>query len=257
MPTALITGASAGLGVEFAKLLAKDGHDVILVARRKDRLEALGAQLEREHGTKAWAIGADLTDPAAPAALVAEVAQLGVDVSFLINNAGFGTTGSFHTLDAAKEAGEIACNVGALVALTRAFLPGMVARGQGRVLNVASTAAFQPGPYMATYYASKAFVLSFSEALAFELQGTGVTVTASCPGPTATEFFAATGTPNLGLTKAGVMRGDAVAAAAYRAMLAGRPRIIHGTKNSLGALFVGLLPRKILMPLVAKLNLPA
>ena len=257
MPTALITGASAGLGVEFAKLLAKDGHDLILVARRKDRLEALGAEIERSHGRKTWSIAADLTDPAAPAALVAEVARLGLEVSLLLNNAGFGTVGSFHTLDAAKEAGQIQCNVGALVALTRAFLPGMIGRRQGRVLNIASTAAFQPGPYMATYYATKAFVLSFTEALAFELQGTGVTATASCPGPTATEFFVATGTPNLGLTKAGVMPGHVVAEAAYRAMQAGSPRVIHGVKNWLGALFVGLLPRQILMPLVAKLNLPA
>jgi short-subunit dehydrogenase len=254
MGTALITGASAGLGTELTRLFAADKHDVILVARRKDRLEALGAELARQHGIQAHAIAADLMDPAAPAAVVAEVARLGLEVDFLVNNAGFGNNGKFHELDAAKEVGSIECNVTALVALTRAFLPAMIARRKGRVLNIGSTAGFQPGPYMATYYATKAFVSSFTEALAYELKGTGVTATVSCPGATATEFFAVSGMENSRLLKAGTMTGADVARQAYHAMLAGRPMVVHGFKNRFGAWMAPFSPRPMILALTAALN---
>jgi short-subunit dehydrogenase len=256
MGTALITGASAGLGTEFAKLFAADKHDLILVARRKDRLDALGAELSKAHGIKVHSIAADLMDPNAWSAVVAEVEKAGLTVDFLVNNAGFGTTGPFIQLDAAKEIGEVTCNVTTLLALTRAFLPGMVKRGKGRILNLGSTAGFQPGPYMATYYATKAFVNSFTEALWFELKGTGVTATVSCPGATATEFSAVSGNDKSRLFAMGAMTAPEVAAAAYAAMNAGKPMIVHGFKNKLGAIGAQVAPRGIVRSMAAAANLP-
>ena len=203
MATALITGASAGLGLEYARLFAADKHDLVLVARRRERLDALAAELAAAHGVKVHVVTADLMEPAAPQQIVDAVAALGVEVESLVNNAGFGTNGPFWELDPAKERGMIEVNVTALVALTRAFLPGMVQRKRGRVLNIGSTAGFQPGPYMAGYYASKAFVNSFTEGLAYELRGTGVTATVSCPGATATEFALVAGNEKSKLFKMG------------------------------------------------------
>jgi short-subunit dehydrogenase len=244
--TALITGASAGLGVEFARLFAADGHDVVLVARRKDRLDALASELAAKHKVKTWVIAADLTRPETPAAIVAEVKRLGLEIEYLVNNAGFGTDGSFHTINPEKELGQVHCNVSSLVALTGAFLPAMVARGHGRVLNVGSTAGMQAtGPYMATYYATKSFVNSFTQSLAYELQGTGVTATLSCPGPTATEFFDAAGARPL-FTKLGMMSAEKVARSAYHAMNAGKPKVIHGLLNWLVSVFAPLTPRALL-----------
>src|ERR1051325_10241434 len=186
--TALITGASSGFGMEYAKLFAKDRHDVVLVARRRDRLEALAAELSKDHGVKAHVVAADLAKPGGAQQVIDEVRRLGLQIDFLVNNAGFATHGPFWQNDAAREAEEVQVNVTALVTLTRAFLPGMVERRRGRILNIGSTAGFPPGPFMAVYYATKAFVNSFSEALAYELRGTGVTSTVSCPGATDTEF---------------------------------------------------------------------
>lgn len=257
MGTALITGASAGLGAELAKLFAADKHDLILVARRKDRLEALGAELASKHGITSHAIAADLMDPNAAASIASEVSRLNRAVDFLVNNAGFGTTGPFVQLDAAKELGQIHCNVTNLVALTRAFLPEMVKRGSGRVLNLGSTAGFQAGPYMATYYATKAFVNSFSEALSFELRGTGVTATVSCPGPTSTEFAAVSGNDKSRLFKSGgAMTALDVAREAYAAMHAGRTMVVHGAKNRLGAFATRFTPRGMLHAIAASMNLP-
>ena len=179
--TALITGASSGIGLDLARLFAKDGHDVVLVARSEGKLREIAAELERDFGMTAHVIVADLAKPDAPQTLVA---QLPVDVDVLVNNAGFGVLGPFVETDLAKELEMIQVNVVALTHLTKLLLPPMVARRRGRVLNVASTAAFQPGPLMAVYYATKAYVLSFSEAIADELRDSGVTVTALCPGPT-------------------------------------------------------------------------
>ena len=249
MPTALITGASAGMGVEFARLFAADKNDLVLVARRKDKLDALAAELSAKH-----AISADLMDPASPKAIIAEVARLGLSIDALVNNAGFGTSGPFHSIDADKEFGEVQCNIAALVALTRAFLPGMVSRRSGRILNLGSTAGFQPGPWMATYYASKAFVNSFTQALNFELKGTGVTATLSCPGATATEFATVAGTHDSRLFRMGAMTAAEVAGQAYAAMKSGRPAIVHGLKNKLSALSVRLSPISVVMSIAASLN---
>jgi uncharacterized protein len=254
MSTALITGASAGLGLEFARLFAADKHDLVLIARRKDRLDALAAELSKAHAVQVHVIAADLMDAASPQKIVDEVKQKGLQVDFLVNNAGFGSNGAFTELELAKELGQVQVNIGALVALTRAFVPGMVVRKQGRVLNVGSTAGFQPGPFMAVYYASKAFVNSFTEALWFELKGTGVTATLSCPGPTATEFLVVAGNDKSKLAGLGMMTAAAVARAAYRAMHAGKRKIVHGLTNQLGALSVPLTPRPILLSVVASLN---
>ncbi len=255
MATALITGASAGLGLEYAKLFAADKHDLVLVARRKDRLDAIAAELGKAHGVKVHVIAADLMLGTAPKQIVDEVNALGIEISFLVNNAGFGSSGSFAELDPARELGMVEVNVTALVALTRAFLPGMIARKNGRILNVGSTAGFQAGPNMATYYATKAFVNSFTEALWYELKGTGVTATVSCPGATATEFSTVADTAGSRLFAMGAMGAAEVAGQGYRAMHAGKSMIVHGLKNKLLLLLVNLSPRGISRAVVAFLNM--
>lgn len=185
---ALITGASAGLGALFARELASAKRDVVLVARRRDRLESLAAELRARHSITALALQADLQDPGTPARLVDELAAHGCTVDLLVNNAGFGLRGEFATLERERQLGVVDLNVRAVVDLTHRLLPPMLARRRGGILNVASTAAFQAGPYMAVYYATKAFVLSWSEALHEELRPRGISVSALCPGPTATEF---------------------------------------------------------------------
>ena len=252
--TALITGASAGLGLEYARLFAADKRDLVLVARRKDRLESLGEELSKAHGVKVHVIAADLMDPGAPKVILDEVKRLGLEIDFLVNNAGFGNSGKFWEIDADKERGLVEVNITALLVLTRALLPDMVKRGRGRVLNIGSTAGFQPGPFMSSYYASKAFVNHFTEGLAYELQGTGVTATVSCPGATATEFSAVAGTDKSRLFAMGAMTAPEVAAEGYRAMLAGKVMAVHGFKNKLSALSTGLAPRSVVTAIAASLN---
>lgn len=255
--TALITGASVGLGKEFAGLFAKDGHDVVLVARSEDKLKALAAQLEADHKIKAHVVAADLTDPKAPAAIFAAVKAKGVDVDFLVNNAGFGSAGAFLDLPLEREVEMIEVNCTALVKLTHLFTGPMRARKRGRVMNIASTAGFQAGPYMSTYYASKAFVVHFSEGLAFELKDSGVTVTCHCPGATATEFAAAAGNDKSKLFKGGgVATASDVAQHAYRAMMAGQTLSIHGLMNFISMEAVRLSPRSVVAALAARLNRP-
>ncbi len=186
---ALVTGASGGIGAAIARELAARGHGLVLVARREDRLVALAAELADQHEVRAETIGCDLSDPASRSDLAGRIAELGLDVEILVNNAGFATGGPFHESGPERELEQVRVDVEAVVALTSAFVPAMVARRRGAVLNVASTAAFQPMPYSAGYGAAKAYVLSFSEALHQELQGHGVTVTALCPGPVKTEFW--------------------------------------------------------------------
>jgi uncharacterized protein len=250
MGTALITGASAGLGVEFARLFAADGHDVVLVARRQERLEEVAKSLK----TRTHVIATDLGAPDAVARIVAALAEKQLHIDFLVNNAGFGTTGAFASLDAERELEMIQVNVKALVGLTRALLPPMIERGAGRVLNVGSTAGFQPGPFMAVYYATKAFVNSFTEALCYELKGTGVTATVSCPGATATEFSGIAGNDKSRLFALGAAAADVVAAQAYRAMHAGRPMVIHGFKNKLAVQSLRVSPRAVVTAVAAALN---
>jgi short-subunit dehydrogenase len=193
-------------------------------------------------------------DPAAPRAIAAEVERRGLTIDHLVNNAGFGLAGSFHENERDKERGMIEVNVTALTMLTHAFLPGMLQRKRGRILNVGSTAGFQPGPFMSTYYATKAFVNSWSQALHHELAGTGVTCTLSCPGATVTEFAAVAGNDRSRLFRMGAMRADVVASEAYRAMHAGKRVVVHGLKNQFSAASVGLTPTALVLPLVAALN---
>jgi uncharacterized protein len=187
---ALVTGASAGIGSEIAKLLAERGHALVLVARRKDRLTALADELSDQHGVRVETIAADLGKPTPRGKIPGRIEELGLQIEILINNAGFATGGEpFHEADPERELEQVRVDVEAVVALTSAFLPAMVARGRGAVLNVASTAGMQPMPYSAGYAAAKAYVLSFSEAIHQEVGGHGVTVTALAPGPVETEFW--------------------------------------------------------------------
>jgi short-subunit dehydrogenase len=190
--TSVITGASSGIGTEFARQLAAKGYGVFLVARREDRLRELAAEIERDHGVRVELLPCDLADTAAVEALPDKVRERGLDVEILVNNAGFTTVGDVHA-NPNRQLGMVRVNCEALVALTSAFLPAMVERGRGAVINVASTASFQPIPAQAVYAATKAFVRSFSEAVSSEVRGSGVTVTALCPGPVATEFVEAGG----------------------------------------------------------------
>lgn len=184
----LVTGASSGIGMELARVAAADGENLLLVARRRDRLEGLERELTEKQGVSVWVLAKDLADPEAPQEILDYLGSKGLAVNNLVNNAGFGGRGLFYDQDLERNLSMIQLNVNALVALTRLLLPGMISRGDGRILNVASTAGLVPGPLQAIYYATKAFVVSFSQAIAEELRDTGVTSTALCPGPVRTEF---------------------------------------------------------------------
>lgn len=244
--TALITGASGGIGEAFARKMAASGYNVILVARSADKLHALEQELVATYTITATGLPYDLTDPGAPQAIYETLQAQALTVDLLINNAGYATYGKFHEADLQKELNMIQLNITTLVDLTHRFLPSMVARRRGRILNVASTAAFQAGPLMAVYYASKAFVLSFSEALANELEGTGVTVTALCPGPTASGFQARAAMEESKLVQSGLMTSEAVVERGYAGLLAGETVVIPGLYNQLGALAPRFLPRKLI-----------
>jgi short-subunit dehydrogenase len=255
MPTALITGASAGLGVEFARLAAAEKHDLLLVARRKENLDRLGQELAAQHGIQATSIAADLADPKAPQAIFDAVQAKGAAVDVLVNNAGFGSAGAYLDLPLGRELEMVEVNIKALMALSHLFGTGMRERKSGRILNVASTAGFQPGPFMATYYASKAFVLSFSEALAYELRGTGVTVTAACPGATATEFASVSGNDKSKLfTRQKPATSAEVAAFAWHAMKRGKAVAVHGGMNWVGTVATKVTPRAWVTGIAASLN---
>jgi short-subunit dehydrogenase len=251
--TALVTGASAGLGAEFAKLCAADGYDVVLVARSADRLAELAAGLAKTYGIQARPLVADLANPEAPSEIFGQLSGSPVDI--LINNAGFGVRGPFAETDWARESSLMQVNMVALAHLTKLFLPEMVRRRSGRILNLASTAAFVPGPFMALYYASKAFVLSFSEALASEVQGTGVTVTVLSPGPTRTEFAQAAGITDSDLFHGPTMGAAEVARIGYDAVMAGKSSVIAGARNRWMIRGTRLVPRSFVAAQTRKLNL--
>jgi len=251
--TALITGASSGLGRCFARFFAADGHDTVLVARRRDRLDELAAELQAKGG-RSTVIAEDLANAGAPQRIFSALGDKGIEIEFLVNNAGFGAVGDFSGSDLARELEMVQVNVNALVHLTGLVLPGMVKRRSGRILNVGSTAGFQPGPGMATYYATKAFVNSFTEALSHELRGTGVSATVSCPGATDTEFGHVAGNDKSILFRLGTATADSVARQAYDAMMAGRPMIVHGLTNKLAAQSLRFSPRSVVRTLVASLN---
>ncbi len=230
--TALITGASAGIGTSFARLLARAGCNLVLTARRRERLEALAGELSEAHGVEVEVVTADLAQPEGPAALFAEVAGLARPVDLLINNAGFGVNGTFADNEWARELAMIQVNVTSLVELTKRFLPGMLERGAGDVLLVSSIGAFAPAPGFAVYTATKAFVTHFGAAVGHELRGTGVTVTVLNPGGTATEFFDVAEMKPTRISHLGTMSADAVARIGLRALARGRRSVIAGLANT-------------------------
>lgn len=248
MPRALITGASSGIGLELARILARERYDLVLVARNRQRLEEIAAELKP---AKVQTIPKDLTLPGATEDIHRAVAK--VDV--LVNNAGYTVFGKFAETPLADELNMMQLNMTALVVLTKLYLPGMIAAGSGRILNVASTAAFQPGPLMAIYYGTKAFVLSFSEAIGNELEGTGVTVTALCPGPTASGFQERGKMQESRLVKGKkIMDARTVGEAGYKAMIAGKPVVIPGVKNKLLAQSIRFSPRSVVTKIVRNLQ---
>jgi short-subunit dehydrogenase len=252
--TALVTGASSGIGVALARELASRGHGVTLAARRADRLEQLADEL-RSTSVRVEVVAIDLADPAARAALPARFEELGLTVEVLVNNAGLSTTGRVAEADPADELRMVEVDVAAVVDLCTRFLPGMVQRGRGGILNVASTAAFQPLPGQAGYGACKAFVLSYTRSLGGELQGTGVSATALCPGPVETEFAEAAGFE--GDEAKGSLPSfmwespEAVARCGIDGLAKGAPVAIPGTANRVGALFGHLAPKRLLVPVLA------
>jgi hypothetical protein len=254
--TALVTGASMGIGVNLAECFAADGYDVILTARTEPALRTLADRLAKEHRVTATPIAADLGSPGGGRQLAAEVERRGLGVDVLINNAGFGIAGAFAGSKQDDQLGMIDLNDRALVELTHVYWPGMLAKRRGGLLNVASTAAFQPGPLMAVYYASKAFVLSFSEALWREAQGTGVHVSCLCPGPTASNFRARAGTGATRLSNRAVMSSQSVARLGYDAFQRNDRVVVTGFSNALTARLVPFLPRRAVLNLVHSLQTP-
>jgi len=251
--TALITGASGGIGYELAKLFARDHHNLVLVARSSAKLAHFAGELERQFGISAKPIALDLVAAPAPQFLFDQLGREGISIDILVNNAGYGVLGEFAGVPLEESLGQIQLNVTALTQLTRLFLGSMLERRSGRILNVASTAGFQPGPRMAVYYATKAYVISFSEALANELSGTGVTVTCLCPGATDTGFQGRAGTENTMLfRKIRPMNAKAVARDGYRGLMAGKTLVISGFRNWLIAESVRLGPRKLVTAISRK-----
>jgi uncharacterized protein len=251
--TALITGASGGIGYELARLFAKDHHNVVLVARSAPKLTQFADELQRQFGVSAKAVALDLTAPPAPQFLFDQLQREGIAVDVLVNNAGYGVLGEFAKVPLEESLGQIQLNITALTHLTKLFLGAMIERRSGKIMNVASTAGFQPGPLMAVYYATKAYVISFSEALANELAGSGVTVTCLCPGPTDTGLQARAGTENTVLfKKLRPMSAETVARHGYRGMMAGKALVISGLRNWLVAESVRFGPRKLVTAISRK-----
>jgi short-subunit dehydrogenase len=254
--TCLVTGASSGIGAEIAKLLAAKGHGVTLVARREAKLRALAEDLASKHGIRAEVITADLTDESSRTNIVSELESRELAVNVLVNNAGMSTMGAVYRGEVAAELTMVRTDVEAVVHLCTALLPGMVERRSGAILNVASTAAFQPLPGQAGYGASKAFVLSYGHAVRAELRGTGVTLTTLCPGPVDTGFGEAAGLTDEeaagALPKFMWVSSEEVAAAAVAGMDADRAVVIPGVFNRLGAASGWLTPRRLILPLLAR-----
>ncbi len=256
--TALITGASVGIGVDLAECFAKGGYDLIITARSEPALQEVAKRIVATHGVKVDVVNGDLSAINAGAKLASEIARRGLTVDVLVNNAGFGHAGGFGAEPKDPQLGMIDLNVRALTELTHIYWKGMLGKKRGGVLNVASTAAFQPGPLMAVYYASKAFVLSFSEALWEEARDTGVHVSCLCPGPTASKFHDRAGTDKTRLTKAAKpMTSRAVARQGYEGFIANRRVVVTGAQNKLLIAATRLTPRSALLRIVRTLQSPA
>ncbi|EPG67836.1 SDR family oxidoreductase [Leptospira wolffii] len=254
--TALITGATVGIGYEIAKLAAQDGYDLILVARNQKSLASAKKELEKL-GAGVEILSADLSDPKSPKKIYDFAKKKKAIVDLLVNNAGFGTNGKFHALDLKEELNLIQVNVTSLVELTHLFLKDMRDRHSGKILNVASTAAFQPGPMMTNYYASKAYVLYFSEGIAEEVRKDGVTVTCLCPGPTKTEFFKRAEMDGSAILNSGLVpkaNASDVAKIGYEAVKSGRTVVVSGIANKLMAQSVRISPRFLVRKLARILN---
>lgn len=255
-PVVLITGASGGIGKALCEEFAKDGYDLILAARSVDKMHSQAADLQRRFKVRVTAIGADLENPAGAEQMHAEIKKSGTVLTALVNNAGYGTYGEFKDIPLSATLGMMQLNMNSVVVLTKLFLPDLLST-KGKVLNVASTAAFQPGPYMAVYYATKSFVLHFSEGLASELENTGVTVTALCPGPTASGFQDKAVMQASALVKnKRLPSAEAVASSGYRAMKRGKRVHITGLMNYLMAQSIRFTPRNLVTALVKQLSKP-
>lgn len=251
--TTLITGASSGIGLELARVFARNRHDLVLVARSRERLEQLAGELREQHGVDARVIVKDLSVPASPQEIFDELQRDGVQVEVLVNNAGIQEYGPFLETDLQKELQLIQVNLTSLTHLTKLFLPGMVERGHGRIMNLGSTGSFVPGPLNAVYCATKAYVLSFSEAIAEELVGTGVDVTALCPGATATEFAQRAGIEDVRLFRDDTMNAVDVAEIGYRALMKGRRVVVTGLQNQLMVFSIRFAPRSMVAAISKRL----
>jgi uncharacterized protein len=257
MKTALITGASSGIGFEFTKLLAADGYNLVLIARDEQKLREIADSLPTKLNVSVKIYPKDLSVTSDTEDLVRQIGEEVGKIEILVNNAGFGLSGAFVETDLARELEMIELNVVSLVIFTKLLAREMAQRKSGKILNVASTAAFQPGPYMAIYYATKAFVLSFSEALAEELKESGVTVTALCPGPTATQFSKRAELEKSRLFKGGivpVLDAATVAKIGYHGLRKGQRLVIPGLINKIGVFSVRLTPRKLVAQIAKQLN---
>lgn len=252
---AVVTGASSGIGAEIAREFAGRGYNVVLVARRAERLQALAEELSAT-GIRAEVLPTDLANRSERALLLDRVSALSLTPVVLVNNAGLSNLGPVAQADPDAELGVVEVDIAAVVDLTTRFLPGIIARGGGAILNVASTAAFQPLPLQALYGGAKAFVLSYTEALSEELRGTGVSATALCPGPTRTEFAAAAGTDNDAFFAfapgAMILSAEAVAKAGVDGLAAGKRVVIPGVVNQVGAAFGRIAPRSLFLPIAAR-----
>jgi len=250
----LVTGATSGIGLALARRFAREGHGLVLVARSTGNLDKIGKDLTGSNGAPVRTIAKDLNSPGAAEAVFDELRRAAIAIEILVNCAGFGTSGLFADGDAATEREMMQLNMTALTDLTRLALREMIPRRSGRILNVASTAAFQPGPRMAVYYATKAYVLSFSEALANEVAGTGVTVSVLCPGPTRTGFGRRAKMESANVYRSEVMEAGAVAEAGYRGVMSGKTVIVPGLRNKLLALSARLGPRGLVTAIARWMN---
>ncbi len=243
MKTVLITGASSGIGYELAHLFARDGFRLVLVARSQDRLVKLAGELKEKYNASAAILPKDLSHPLSPSEIFIELQERSIHIDVLVNNAGYGNHGLFTETNLTDELEMIQVNVTSLTHLTKLFLKEMLKKREGKILNVASTAAFQPGPLMAVYYATKAFVLSFSEALSEELRGTGVSVTCLCPGPTQSDFQKRAGLKDILLLRAGMMDSKTVARAGYHGLMKNNTLVIPGLSSKFFAFLIRFSPR--------------